>query len=81
MRRIQIYLDEPLDDAVGAEAARRGVSKAAVIREAVADKVAPAVPAPDDPWQAMIGWLDDEPVEDIDAIVYEWGYPPRKKAK
>jgi hypothetical protein len=24
----------------------------------------------DDPWEDMIGWLDDEPVDDIDDVVY-----------
>jgi hypothetical protein len=24
----------------------------------------------DDPWEYMIGWLDDEPVDDIDEVVY-----------
>jgi hypothetical protein len=23
-----------------------------------------------DPWKAMSGWLDDEPVEDIDEVLY-----------
>src|SRR5260370_108264 len=36
MRRIQIYIEEQLDELLGSEAARAGVSKAALIREAVA---------------------------------------------
>jgi Ribbon-helix-helix protein, copG family len=70
MRRIQIHIDETLDAAVKAEAARRGVSKAALIRSCIAREVGAAAPAPDDPWDAMSGWLDDDPVEDIDDVIY-----------
>lgn len=69
MRRVQFHIDEALDDAAAAEAARRGVSKAALIRESLAR----AVQRPhrtDDPWEALVGWLDDEPVDDIDEVVY-----------
>lgn len=71
MRRIQIHVDEDLDDAAAAEAARRGISKAALIRQCLSDMVGPAEPEEDgDPWESMIGWLDDEPVEDIDEAIY-----------
>jgi hypothetical protein len=70
MRRIQIHIDEALDAAVAAEAARRGVSKAALIRSCIARAVRPAAPSPDDPWEAMTGWLDDSPVDDIDDVIY-----------
>ncbi len=69
MRRIQIHIDEKLDDAAAAEAARRGISKAALIRASLAREVAPAAPD-DDPWGALIGWRDDDPVDDIDEVVY-----------
>ncbi len=70
MRRVQIHLDEGLDDAAAAEAARRGISKAALIRECLAAGVTRDRCAETDPWEAMIGWLDDDPVDDIDAVVY-----------
>jgi len=70
MRRIQIHIDETLDRAVAEEAARRGISKAALIRSCIAREVGAAAAAPDDPWDAMIGWLDDEPVDDIDDVIY-----------
>jgi hypothetical protein len=70
MRRVQISLDESLDDAAAKEAARRGISKAALIRAALAAEVTPDRAARD-PWEAMIGWLDSEPVDDIDQAVYE----------
>jgi hypothetical protein len=70
MRRIQIHIDEALDDAAGAEAARRGLSKAALIRASLARELALEEPASRDPWQALTGWLDDGPVEDLDAVIY-----------
>ncbi len=69
MRRLQIYMDESLDDRLDAEAARRGLSKAALIRDAVARDLGLA-PATEDPWEALIGSLDDDPVDDIDELIY-----------
>lgn len=69
MRRVQIYLEETVDDSLEAEARRRGVSKAALIRDAV-NRDLPVVPVADDPWRAMAGWLEGEPAEDIDEVVY-----------
>ena len=70
MRRVQIHLDESLDDAAAKEAARRGISKAALIRHVLAAEVATNPSAAGDPWEAMIGWLDNEPVDDIDEAIY-----------
>lgn len=70
MRRLQIYIDEALDDRLEAEALRRGKSKAAVIRHAVANHLGPTTPAVDDPWNALVGWLNNEPVDDIDELIY-----------
>jgi hypothetical protein len=73
MRRVQIHLDEDLDDAAEREAARRGISKAALIRVSLTRELG-AVEAPEgDPWHAMTGWLNDGPVEDLDAAIYEAG--------
>ena len=72
MRRLQIHLDEPVDEALARAASRRGVSKAAVIRAALARELSDAeVPAAEDPWAALIGCLDSEPVDDIDSVIYE----------
>jgi hypothetical protein len=71
MRRVQIHLDESLDAAAAREASRRGVSKAALIRASLARELNQVAPASDDPWLAITGWLDDGPVEDLDAAIYD----------
>ena len=70
MKRIQIHIDDELDEAAEREAARRGISKAALIRESLADRLTLADTAKTDPWEAMCGWLDDGPVTDIDDVLY-----------
>ena len=70
VKRIQIHIEDELDVAAEAEASRRGISKAALIRESLAERLSIHDTASRDPWEAMVGWLDDEPVEDIDEIIY-----------
>lgn len=68
MRRIQIYIEEELDERLGSEAARSGVSKAALIRETVALRYGiSALPA--DPLDQLVASLDVEP-GDVDEVVY-----------
>ncbi|HEX7323057.1 MAG TPA: CopG family transcriptional regulator [Mycobacterium sp.] len=67
MRRIQLYLPEDMDAALAAEAARRGVSKAALVRELVGHSF--GRPGRD-PIDDVIGIGDGAPVDDIDAAVY-----------
>jgi hypothetical protein len=71
MRRIQIHIDEALDDAAEVEAARRGLSKAALIRASLARELAGETPSDADPWHALTGWLDGGQVEDLDAVIYD----------
>jgi ribbon-helix-helix CopG family protein len=71
MRRIQIHIDEALDDAAEVEAARRGLSKAALIRASLARELATETRRDADPWLALTGWLDDGAVEDLDAVIYD----------
>ena len=67
MRRLQIYIDEDMDEVLGVEARREGRSKAALIREAVRDRYGDheIKDALDD----LVGSIDDEP-GDIDSVVY-----------
>ena len=69
MRRIQIYIEEELDEALQAEAMRTGRSKAAIIRESVAARIGRRGKTPKDPITALVGSIDVEPA-DIDEVVY-----------
>lgn len=71
MRRIQIYIEEDLDDALQAEAAKSGRSKASLIRGCVAERYRAARNLESDPLSALVGSVDAEPVDDIDAVIYE----------
>ena len=67
MRRIQIHLEDETDEALAVEASRRGISKAALIRELVRQGFAgPGT----DPVDAVIGMGDGNPVDDIDHVLY-----------
>jgi hypothetical protein len=72
VRRIQIYLDEPLDDLLSSRSAREHRSKASLIREAVAGYYGGerAVTAESDPLDAWVGGTADQLPPDIDTVVY-----------
>lgn len=80
MKRVQIHLEEDLDRAAAAEAERRGVSKAALIRASLAKELGPSSPGPDDAWEAMTGWLEDGGVQHVDDVVYGPGGGPEPRA-
>lgn len=72
MKRLQIHIEEELDDALAVAAAQQGTSKAALIREAVAERYASAA----DGREALLsmsgmfkGNRDDS--ASIDAVVYD----------
>ena len=71
MRRIQLHLDEELDDALARQAAQRGVAKAALVRDYLWQHVERST-AQDDPAAPLIGIYDGEPAEhgSVDAVVY-----------
>ena len=69
MRRIQIYIDEELDEHLQAEAARTGRSKASLIRESVAVRMAQSGSSDEDPLTRLIGSLDCDPA-DVNEVVY-----------
>lgn len=66
MKRLQIYIEEELDERLAVEASREGTSKAALIRRFVAEKLRPAKA---DPLDEVVGWLDVE-AEPVDDVVY-----------
>jgi hypothetical protein len=69
MRRIQLYLDEELDHLLEAEAARLGVSKASLVRDAVAARFETAQ-TERDPIDELIGAFDGAAGESVDDVVY-----------
>jgi len=70
MKRLQILIDEELDEALAREALRSGRSKAALIRQYVREQLGGLPPFSADPLGQMIGADDFDP-EDIDKVVYE----------
>ena len=72
MRRLQIYLDEDMDELLTVEARGERRSKAALIRDALRARYAGrdrTVTGPD-PIDGWMGSVDAEP-GDIDAVVYD----------
>jgi len=69
MKRLQIMIDEDLDEALAAQAVREGTSKAALIRRHVRHALRALPPPKDDPLWKMAGVDAFEPA-DVDDIVY-----------
>lgn len=67
MKRLQFYIEVESDDALGAEAAREGVSKAEIIRRLVTDHLGRSVDV--DPIDDLVGRFDGEPGR-VDDLVY-----------
>lgn len=68
MKRLQIYIEEELDEALAVEAARTKTSKAALIREYVADRLKGGR-RQSAAFDELQGISDAEPAE-IDEVVY-----------
>lgn len=71
MRRIQVVIDPELDDRLEREAALRGMSKSALLREC-AERELPGEPRNGLRWIGELSSLfaDVEPVDDIDEYLY-----------
>jgi hypothetical protein len=73
VKRLQIMIEEDLDDLLALEAHRHQTSKAALIRRYVRERLRPEPlgPIEDDPlWKLVGADPDAEPVEDIDEFLY-----------
>jgi hypothetical protein len=73
VKRLQIMIEEDLDAALGRQAEVEGVSKAALIRRYVGERLRPLPPLEDDPLWAIVGMVKGGSPNDssrIDEVVY-----------
>jgi hypothetical protein len=72
VKRLQIMIEEELDDALARQAAEEGVSKAALIRRYVGERLRPLPPLEEDPLWELVGMLEGSGTDsrDIDEVVY-----------
>ena len=69
VRRINIYMDEDLDERAQREARRRRTSKAALIRQSLLTELGSRTPR--DPLDQLVGASDAEPADSIDSVIYD----------
>ena len=69
MKRLQMFIDVDLDDALERQARAERTSKAALIRRYVRERLSPQPPLDADPLWRMAGADDFEPAA-IDDVVY-----------
>ncbi len=69
MKRLQIMIDEELDEALEREARSTGTSKAALIRTYVRERISTLPPLESDPLWRMKGVDDFDPAS-VDDVVY-----------
>jgi hypothetical protein len=72
MKRLQIMIDEDLDEALERQAREEGTSKAALIRRYVREQVQPLPPFEEDPLWDFVGKSEGRPGDSasVDDIVY-----------
>jgi Ribbon-helix-helix protein, copG family len=69
VKRLQIMIDEDLDQILERMALDEGTSKAALIRRFVRERVAPLPPIKEDPLWELVGDISVEPAS-VDDVVY-----------
>lgn len=69
MKRLQISIEEDLDEALDRRSAEEGVSKAALVRQFVRKELEPLPPLSEDPLWSFAGVGDYEPAA-VDDVVY-----------
>jgi Ribbon-helix-helix protein, copG family len=73
VKRLQIMIEENLDAELGRQAAREGVSKAALIRRYVGERLRVLPPIEEDPLWGLVGMIKDgdpNSSQQIDEVVY-----------
>jgi hypothetical protein len=72
VKRLQIMIEEELDAALGRQAAEEGVSKAALIRRFVRERLHPLPPLEEDPLWELVGMDKGSPDDSmsVNDVVY-----------
>jgi len=72
MRRLQIMIDEDLDEALAHQAREERTSKAALIRRYVRERIKPLPPIEEDPLWEFVGMSEGSPGDSmsINDVVY-----------
>ncbi len=72
VKRLQIMIEEELDAALARQAAEEGVSKAALIRRYVGERLRPLPLPEDDPLWEIVGMVKGGPGDSagVDDVVY-----------
>ena len=72
MKRLQIMIEEELDAALARQAAEEGVSKAALIRRFVRERLRPLPPLEEDPIWELVGMDKGSPDDSmsVNDVVY-----------
>jgi Ribbon-helix-helix protein, copG family len=73
VKRLQIMIEEDLDAALGRQAEAEGVSKAALIRRYVGERLRPLPPLEEDPLWGLVGMVAGGSPDDssrINEVVY-----------
>jgi Ribbon-helix-helix protein, copG family len=72
VKRLHIMIEEELDAALARQAAEEGVSKAALIRRYVTERLRPLPPLEDDPIWDLVGMVKGSPDDSasVDDVVY-----------
>jgi Ribbon-helix-helix protein, copG family len=72
VKRLHIMIEEELDAALARQAAEEGVSKAALIRRYVGERLRPLPPIEDDPIWDLVGMVKGSPDDSasVDDVVY-----------
>jgi len=72
VKRLQIMIEEELDSALARQAAEEGVSKAALIRRYVGERLRPLPPLEEDPLSELVGMDEGSPHDSasVDEVVY-----------
>jgi hypothetical protein len=72
VKRLQIMIEEDLDEALGHQARKERTSKAALIRRYVRERIEPLPPIHEDPIWGLVGMDEGNPDDSksVDDVVY-----------